>query len=164
MGKIMDMSPEILASLSTPINEILPNLFLGNLLAAVDPAILEENKVTHIIKAVDEPTNLDRFSSLILPLRDHPDENIRQYFDHTYEFIEGALGGGGRVLVHCHQGVSRSATIVVAYVMRKFEVSLDEALQSVKEKRFCVDPNVGFRAQLQDYEVELMGRCQDEGS
>ena len=59
------------------------------------------------------------------------------------------------MLVHCAAGVSRSASVVVAYLMYKKGLSLDDALDFVKSKRECVDPNFGFREQLQIFDQIL---------
>lgn len=49
-----------------------------------------------------------------------------------------------KVLVHCHRGVSRSATIVIMYLMRKFKLTLRDAYKLVKSRRDKIDPNAGF--------------------
>lgn len=58
-----------------------------------------------------------------------------------------------RVLVHCKMGISRSASVVIAYAMKAFNMSLDEAVAAVKKKRSCIKPNQAFCAQLKTYEV-----------
>jgi len=49
------------------------------------------------------------------------------------------------VLVHCHMGVSRSATVVIAYLMKYFHMTHREAYNFVKKKRSVINPNEGFR-------------------
>jgi protein-tyrosine phosphatase len=62
-----------------------------------------------------------------------------------FDFIEDARCQGGRVLVHCSQGVSRSATIVVGYCMWKLALPYDDVFDHVKKIRHVVSPNVGFQ-------------------
>lgn len=50
-----------------------------------------------------------------------------------------------------------SATIVIAYLMKKHGVSLSEAFQLVKSKRPVISPNAGFMIQLQNYDKTLKG-------
>lgn len=72
--------------------------------------------------------------------------------------IEDALKsnkGRGRILVHCSAGVSRSPTIVVAYLMKHRNMSLRTALGHVVRIRPQVSPNPGFIEQLKDMEMEL---------
>lgn len=59
------------------------------------------------------------------------------------------------MLVHCYAGVSRSVTIVVAYIMKKYNWNVDEALNFVKEKRVVAKPNDGFMKQLKQFEETL---------
>ncbi len=80
-------------------------------------------------------------------IEDQEDENIAQYFESCYDFIMQATGP---VLVHCHAGMSRSATIVIYYLMRSLKLSYADAYSLCKTKRKCVGPNMAFIRQLQN--------------
>ena len=71
-----------------------------------------------------------------------------QYFDKTYKFITDAKKGGGKVLIHCYKGISRSSTVVIAYVMRSAKFTYKKAFELVKKKHQQTDPDVDFRRQL----------------
>ena len=60
------------------------------------------------------------------------------------------------MLVHCFVGVSRSATISIAYLMRLKRMTYEKTLKLVKSKRPDVMPNVGFIQQLIDYEDTVL--------
>ena len=60
------------------------------------------------------------------------------------------------VLVHCYAGVSRSASVVIAYLMNQHGMSLKDAYQYVKNKRYFIKPNEGFRKQLVQFQRELV--------
>ena len=62
---------------------------------------------------------------------------------------------GGRVFVHCHAGISRSATVCIAYMMQHKRISSQEAYTYVKEKRSIISPNLSFMGQLMLYQQEL---------
>lgn len=82
--------------------------------------------------------------------------DIRAHFDAATDFIHSEMQKpGGRVLVHCAAGVSRSATICMAYLMRFHHLSFRAAYAVVLDARSIVDPNPGFITQLQQYEEEL---------
>lgn len=69
---------------------------------------------------------------------------------------------GTRVLVHCKMGVSRSAATVVAYAMKQYGWSLEQALRHVQELRPIARPNPGFLRQLQTYQGILTARFEGE--
>ena len=78
-------------------------------------------------------------------------QNIIQHFDESNEFIQQAYKAGGKILIHCQAGVSRSATILAACLMKSKKIKRDEALEIIKRKRACIAPNDGFMEQLDLY-------------
>lgn len=80
---------------------------------------------------------------LTLRLLDTPSEDMLSVFYDVFDFIENARAAGGKVFVHCSQGVSRSAALVIAYIMWKTGKNYDEVFQSVKDVRGVVNPNIG---------------------
>lgn len=139
-------------------DEIEHNLFLGNLTAATDINWLKETKITHILTVDSCPLprkvheGLPNLITKYIQITDMPREDLLTHFEDSYEFIDRALESKGRVLVHCYFGVSRSATIVIAYIMKKHQYSFADAFHTVKAKRRFVAPNPGFMAQLSLYE------------
>ncbi|RGB39958.1 dual specificity phosphatase, partial [Rhizophagus diaphanus] len=93
---------------------------------------------------------------LRLYVKDRPEENIEKFFNVSNKFIYDAKQDGGRVLVHCWAGVSRSASLILAYLMNQYGCTYNRALNYVKKKRSIVEPNWGFCLQLSKYELELM--------
>ena len=81
-------------------------------------------------------------------LADAETEDIASCFDAATRFMSEALAGNGRVLVHCGAGVSRSATLVAAYMCLTRRCSAATALAELKALRSCVAPNAGFLRQL----------------
>lgn len=73
--------------------------------------------------------------------------SLDRYFMEAIQFIDEALHRGGKILVHCVQGVSRSATIVIAYLILKRQMRASTALRYVFSKRW-IRPNDGFLKQL----------------
>lgn len=90
-----------------------------------------------------------------IDLDDDRTEPIGDYFDRTYNFINRHLEQGYNVYVHCVAGMSRSSTIVVAFLMKKFGMSVEEALSFVKDRRPIIRPNNGFLHELIRYEERL---------
>ncbi|KAJ8961229.1 hypothetical protein NQ318_008912 [Aromia moschata] len=137
------------------IDQIEDNLYLGGLAAAKDISTLSKYKITHIV-TIDTcplPRNilqLKHITTKYIQLSDLPKEDLLTHFDDAETFIKEGLSKGA-VLVHCYFGVSRSATIVIAYIMKKYQIPYQEAFERVKAKRSIVFPNQGFVSQLKLY-------------
>lgn len=76
---------------------------------------------------------------------DVPWENLIKHFNDSNRFIKKALSSGGTIFVHCYGGVSRSATLVIAFLMQQYNMGMFEAMAYVKSKRSVVFPNPGFQ-------------------
>eukprot|EP00922_Rhytidocystis_sp_ex-Travisia-forbesii_P019435 GHVS01028774.1.p1 GENE.GHVS01028774.1~~GHVS01028774.1.p1 ORF type:complete len:383 (-),score=47.18 GHVS01028774.1:30-1178(-) len=81
-------------------------------------------------------------------------EPISMYFEEVGEFIDSFMLRGEGVLVHCKAGVSRSATVIISYLVGKMHFALSRAFYHVLSRRKIICPNVGFMEQLCEYEVE----------
>lgn len=88
-----------------------------------------------------------------VPGKDHEKFDLSIYFDDSVEFIDKALEKTN-ILVHCMAGVSRSVTLVLAFLIKKKGMTYDEAYSMVKQKRRIIHPNDGFIRQLRDYEFQ----------
>lgn len=79
-----------------------------------------------------------------LLIADDPKQKIIDLFPETYDWIESQCAEGRNVLVHCAAGISRSASFVIAYLMKKKKLGMQEALEFVKSRRPGIFPNSGF--------------------
>ena len=146
---------------SKHLSEIIPNfLYISSYNATKNLELLEKNKITHIINcAADFCENVfeqeNKFTYLSFYLKDHVLENIECIFYECIKFIESVKEKGGRVLVHCIQGISRSVSIVMAYIIFTKKVSYDKAFNLVQSKREISSPNFGFSIQLQNFYTRL---------
>ena len=85
---------------------------------------------------------------------DNPKENISIFFQTSYDFIERNLSKTN-VVVHCQAGVSRSVSIVMAYLLRKQRIEYNECYEFVKSRRPIAEPNKGFVKQLKAFAREV---------
>jgi len=143
-------------------SEVQPNLYLGNVLSSQDLTSLRHHGITHILNATTslpnvygnglEPPDLGpAFVYRRVPLEDNNKEDLLAHLDGAVDFIADALSKPGNgVLVHCQQGVSRSASIVLGYLVREWNHSFEEAMAHVKQRRF-IQPGDGFIRQLRSY-------------
>ncbi|KAG0224847.1 hypothetical protein BGW42_004830, partial [Actinomortierella wolfii] len=154
--------------------KVLPGLYLGAEHNATDYVTLSRLGITSILnvameikdpvaeKATGRPEASDtiqdsRLSKLrrkTLPWT-HGQRNLLQEFPSAFAFIDEARSAGTNVLVHCQLGVSRSASLVIAYVMRTEKMNLSSAYEFVKDKSGVVSPNMSLMYQLVEYEKSL---------
>eukprot|EP00118_Oscarella_pearsei_P028862 m.3138 g.3138 ORF g.3138 m.3138 type:complete len:321 (+) comp9070_c0_seq1:290-1252(+) len=121
--------PAYSVPLQLPVTEILPFLYLGCERDAHSWETLAGHDIEYVMNVTDRCENCfpDRLNYLRVSVRDSGVENIRIHFQKAIDFIEAARVGNGRVLVHCFAGISRSATVAIAYIMKNKKWSLDEA-------------------------------------
>ena len=133
--------------------QIFDHLFLGSEWNASNLEELERNGIGHILNVTREIDNFfpGQFDYLNVRVYDDEATELLKHWDRTFKYIRRAYESGSKVLVHCKMGVSRSASVVIAYAMKVKDWDLTEALQHVKEKRGCVKPNVSFMQQLEIY-------------
>ncbi|KAH7469349.1 hypothetical protein PRIC1_000152 [Phytophthora ramorum] len=141
-------------------NEILEGfLFLGNMWHAQSKQVVSHLGITHVVNAsldVGNTFESDGVKYLNVTIKDRPEADISSYFDAAYRFIESAKRTQhGRVLVHCTQGISRSATLVIMYLMRANNWSLVTAVNFAMASRGVVYPNQGFVKSLMVEEFRL---------
>jgi len=152
-GAILSKSLKVLPVRDFDAQEIVPNLYLGDVYAAHNTKELKKRNITHIVTCTVGvvPPFPDVFQYKHLKILDCAAETIHEHFSETSAFIGDAIAEGGKVLVHCIRGVSRSATIVSAYLMTAFKMSHSEAVEKVRSKRPIARPNYGFMIQLEMY-------------
>ncbi|XP_002730853.1 serine/threonine/tyrosine-interacting protein B-like [Saccoglossus kowalevskii] len=147
--------------------EITTGLFLGPYAAAMKSKkqALKDMHITHIVCVRQQieanfikPNFSDDFIYLVLDVADKPTENIIKHFVLAKEFIDNCFNLGGRVLVHGNAGISRSAALVIAYVMETYGLTYRDAFRYVQQRRFCINPNEGFVHQLMEYEAIYQAR------
>ena len=145
-------------------NQIINNqLFLGNNSDANNKQILKHLKITHIINMtltlnVSRDLKKLKIKYLHCPIYDNHEVNIIRYFDKGINFINKALNKNKngnikkKVLVHCQAGISRSSTMIIAYLMKMKGMDFKTAYKYTKQRREIIEPNHGFVKQLKLYQ------------
>eukprot|EP00941_MAST-03F_sp_MAST-3F-sp1_P001450 g1450.t1 len=159
LSRMASLRLEPSTCLSYNISPIQSSLYLGGKNITVNKEIMQEMKITHIINcSKDIPNNFeDTFSYLRVPVGDSEEESIEKYFDMSNNFIKAAFDNNGTVFVHCSMGISRSTTIIIAYLLH-IGMSLKQSFHFVSEKRPVIRPNCGFMRKLIDLEKKLYGK------
>ncbi|ETN58284.1 map kinase phosphatase [Anopheles darlingi] len=144
------------------VSRLLKNLYLcGGSAASV--GMMQQLGVTFVINVTmpteltDTPLPASDTRYLRLPVKDNREANLERYFHEVADLIEEESNANGVTLVHCVAGISRSATLCLAYLMKHHRMSLKDAYNHIKDKRPQVRPNVSFVKQLMDFEQQLYG-------
>lgn len=144
------------------VNEIVSGVYISDFYSACDKEKLVDLGITHIVTAIAgvEPMYPDLFSYYNIDVCDRKYSDIKVHFGKCSDFINNAIKNGGKVLVHCKCGVSRSATMVAAYLISKQNYTPRQAIDLMKGRRECINPNDGFIKQLVEYENHVTGKEQ----
>ncbi|CAL8360005.1 unnamed protein product [Boreogadus saida] len=151
----------------THVNEVWPGIYIGDEKTALERAALKSMGITHILNAAegkwnnvstgaayyrDDDMDIQYYG---VDADDKPTFNIAQFFCPASHFIHGAVQDPqSKVLVHCVMGRSRSASLVLAYLMTEQGLSVVGAIEHVRQRR-CILPNHGFLRQLRALDIAL---------
>ncbi|KAF8802210.1 phosphatases II [Phlegmacium glaucopus] len=185
MIRFDSLPPEVMQAMCTPMHQILapttlpshPShgnsittgaLYLGSLSAATDKDLLRQHHITHVVHVLGDgywfPSNVaeesvwkDGVCSYRIDILDETTADLGRHLKNVCGFIDRTLRSGRNLLIHCHQGISRSASITIAYLIHNHGMSFETAHALVKRKRACIKPNSGFVRVLQEWDVACHG-------
>lgn len=132
------------------LHKITDKIYLTDELGAQEFKLLKDRNITHILVAGNflKQRYPNHFKYLQLPINDAAHQDLTLYFEQAINFMDEA----DKVLVHCFAGISRSSSMVIAYLMYKNKWTYADAYAHVKKKRNIINPNKGFVTQLQELE------------
>ncbi|KAJ7084854.1 protein-tyrosine phosphatase-like protein [Mycena belliarum] len=130
------------------VDEIIKDqIYLGNLSAAGSEETKNRLGISHTLSVCPQSTSSGP-SHLVIPVDDSDYDNLLIHLPDACRFIEDALAHGGKVLVHCVLGISRSTTVLAAYLIKSMSLTPSAAISFIKQRRPRVQPNYGFLKQL----------------
>jgi hypothetical protein len=125
-------------------SQILPGIYLGNYINANNLEEIRRLRINYILNCASDikinnlPTDVKYCH---LDMIDSPQLNIFQYFGKAFAFIESARKNNCNILIHCKLGISRSTSILIAYMIKHYGYSVKKSLDLIKSKRKQVNPN-----------------------
>ncbi len=137
-----------------PLSQITENIYLGNIYDAQNIQKLLKLGIQKVLSLISESQLINyppEIEHKLIKIPDFPRQNIIQYFGECILFLDD----NKKTLVHCEVGKSRSATIVIAYIMWKNQLDFKEASKILEQIRPCIYPNYGFVRQLNIFEKLL---------
>ena len=130
-------------------SEVLPGVFIGDDRAATDATLVRDRGITRVLNVADEcgarVADDPALRVMWVHLLDSPDERLLVAdVSAACSFIDAGVADGRGVLVHCRAGRSRSAMVVLAYLISRRSMSLGDAYAFLKAKRPEISPNLGY--------------------
>lgn len=119
---------------------IIDNIYLGSAFNAASYETLKKHGIETIINMTREISNYypDEFNYIQYELHDNNKNRIINYLESAY--LDIVNNQEGNILIHCYMGASRSASIMIYYLMKKYDYTFDDALNFIKDKRIVVNP------------------------
>ncbi len=120
--------------------------------------------ITHIVNAAGDACENrfpDKIKYLTLYLKDSRGENIECVFYDVIDFLDSVKQQGGKVLVHCVQGISRSVALCISYLICRHGHTYTSALNYIRDRRGIASPNPAFWAQLVNFQNRLKGSFEE---
>ena len=143
--------------LTHPMTYISHGIYIGSEFDAKNLDGLKSERIEYIVNVTSHVPlyHSEQMHYCHLPADDTQKQNLLVYFDQAHGFIQQAIENNNRVLVHCVAGISRSPVIVISFLMRYAQMSMNDAYELVKRKRSIIAPNLNFMGQLLQYEKKL---------
>ncbi|KAJ2834475.1 tyrosine/serine/threonine protein phosphatase [Coemansia furcata] len=133
---------------------IMPYLYLGGA-GNVAEGQLRDLDITNVLNVAREVSGPPASTMYRHCMWDHNEPDLARYFSECFAFIDAARTCHQGVLVHCQLGVSRSASLIIAYVMRTMNMAFAPAYEYVRLRAPCISPNLSLIAQLAEYGERL---------
>ncbi|KAM3130067.1 hypothetical protein pb186bvf_017865 [Paramecium bursaria] len=128
------------------INHIFDNIYLGDCIAASNQRLMQRFNIELIVTVAENINISTKIKNLKYQIKDTKSEDIVKYITIVGEQIEQYKDVN--IYIHCRHGVSRSASIVIGYLIKFKKLTYEDAFNLVKSKRYCISPNLNFQQQL----------------
>ena len=136
---------------------VIPRVWISGEKEATDDRWLKKNNITHILNCAVEvdyfpPENV-KYAKIFLD--DSLEQDISKSVNLAADHIYACLYEGGNVLVHCAAGISRSVSMVIAYLIKYHDMDYKNAYDTVSKKRKIAYPNKSFQTQLKKFQTKI---------
>lgn len=132
------------------------NIFIGNQKSSTDLVVLQNYDITHIINcaSTDCPSLHSSINYYNIPISDDMASSITPYLSDTCKFIKNSIENGRKVLVHCEEGRSRSASIIIAYLIFEKGINYRQAFNILSDICPKIQPNPTFKTELINFHTQ----------
>lgn len=137
-------------------HQLTPTIYIGNFLDACNVDYLKHNRIRRVLSVINHEmpdavkqryrdAGIEHYAFMV---NDRPSQDLTPFLEPAYQLLRSPI----KTLVHCHMGISRSASFVIYYMMRFHDLDYDAAYLYIKARRSCINPNEGFEQQLRSLE------------
>lgn len=148
-GFVVDTKPDLAVA------SVLPGLLMGSQDVTHNQSLLKQYEITHILSLGIEVPKFPGYFYTYIESLDLPEFCILNIFQNCFYVINKVRNEGKTIYVHCNAGVSRSAAVIIGYLMKECDMDYKSAYGSLRNARPCIRPNDGFVKQLLLYEKSL---------
>lgn len=143
------------------VTQIIPQLWIGDKVIAQKKSFFDEKHIDVVVNCTKEVKFIEGTKTYRLEIDDDlTEDSIRLMYKSIYniiDFIDDEIEKGHNILVHCHKGIQRSATIVAAYLMKYGRINYTAAMAYIQSKRpICFRPSSNFLPVLKKIEEDLV--------
>lgn len=138
----------------TPITD---SIYLSGFTGASNKSLFDKYNIKSVINCSKNISNYFEDNNIVylrVPIDDISGQHIENYFSTTFDFIDLSIRNNKNILVHCHAGMSRSVTILIAYFMKKNNWDYNTSYNFIKSKRTIANPNNDFINSLKNYDFK----------
>ncbi|OMJ89281.1 hypothetical protein SteCoe_8578 [Stentor coeruleus] len=146
-------------ALYTNMHKVNEYIYIGNRRASEDIKTLTSERIVKILQLLDFYIPNEREYDIeikFIQIEDSETQTLEYILPEALRFIHNAVLNRQKILIHCNAGVSRSGSILVAYLMASNKIDYKQALRMAKNSRPCIDPNPGFAKQLNSLDINYL--------
>jgi protein-tyrosine phosphatase len=146
-------------ALNTEMHQVNNYLYIGNRRASENIKALQAEGIVKILQLLDFYIPFEKNNSIevhFIQMQDSESQNLSVILPEALRYIHIAVTRGHKILIHCNAGVSRSGSVLIAYLMASLQIDYKQALSIAQEKRACISPNPGFVLQLRALDLNYL--------
>ncbi len=124
--------------------KIIDNIYVGSAINAASSAIMDEFNFKYVINVTKDVPNYfgDDVKYVNIPIKDDNNDMIDSYLQSVYDkILEFQEEDDGNILIHCFVGASRSVSVAIYYLVKKHNMTVEEALVYIKHRRYLIHPS-----------------------
>ena len=145
-------------ALNTNMHKVNDYIYIGNRSASEDFRTLNSENIVKVLQLLDFSilTEGQNIEVHYIKMEDSESQDISFILPEALRYIQYSVNHRQKILIHCNAGVSRSGTVLIAYLMASLKINFEQALAIAQDIRPCISPNKGFKRQLKSFDINYL--------